>query len=333
MARTRAQRRRSSSLLTVALVATLLVLLFTRDVTRSAHGAASPRQSENRSFAQMANGLIDQENGFDRRLATLLNSGQTLSRPTFAARLDQLARALPDWATQSGLLRRPNLAHNVNGVLADLTQQRVEDYQSILNATASTLNLPWTPLVASTMNVKSSESSLLSTSSEWGRARWSLVGEPGRATLRATTSTCAHLDVAALLNTLGSAPRLVVTRDFGISAVLITPAPLPAPPGELVLPPVTSLQVGVTVTNAVYVLQPVTVTLTFTPARRGSPVQRQVLSARLGPSESYAFNAAPFTTEASERATLVVSVMGAPHSSRFSASRTYRVVLSPSGNA
>ena len=316
----------------MAVVATLLVLLFAHDVTRSAHGATSPRQSENRSFSQMANVLIDQENAFDGRLATLLTSGQSLSRPIFAARLGQLALALPDWVTQGGLLRHPSLAHDVNGVLADLTQQRVEDYQAILNAAASTLNLPWTPLVTTTMNVKSAETSLASTSSEWARARWSLVGEPGRATLRATTSTCAHLDVSALLTTLGSAPKLVVTRDFGISAVLISPAPLPAPPGELVLPPVTSLLVGVTVTNAVYVRQPVTLTLTLTPARPGVPVQRQVLSAQIGPSSSYAFSAATFATKASERATLVLSVTGAPTSSRFSASRTYRVIMSPSGN-
>ena len=316
----------------MALVATLLVLLFARDVTRSAHAAISPRQSENRTFAQLANGLVGQENGFDSRLATLLRSGRRLSRPLFAARLDQLALTLPDWVTQGTLVRHPTLAHHVNEVLADLTQQRVEAYQVILNATASALNLPWTPLVATTMHLSAAAPALVSTAKEWNRARYSLVGEPGRATLMALSATSAHLDVGALLNTLGSAPNLVVTRVYGISAVLVTPAPLPAPRGELVLPLVTSVQVGVTVTNAVYVSQPVTLTLTLTPAGHGGRAQRQVLSAVLGPSASYAFNAAPFSTAASEHATLVLSVKGATSTSRFSASRTYHVVVSPSGN-
>jgi len=88
VARTRAQRRRHTLLLTVALVATLLVLVFARDIGRSAHGAINPRRSENRSFAALANSLLGQENAFDARLTYLLTNGESVSRSVFAARLD-----------------------------------------------------------------------------------------------------------------------------------------------------------------------------------------------------------------------------------------------------
>ena len=81
--------------LTIAVVATLVVLLFARDVTRSAHGAISPRRSENRSFGVLANLLLSQQNDFDAHLAYLLANGTSLTRPVFAARLTQLYQELP----------------------------------------------------------------------------------------------------------------------------------------------------------------------------------------------------------------------------------------------
>jgi hypothetical protein len=95
VARTRAQRRRHSVFLTIALVATFVVLVFARDVSRSAHDAITNERSENRSFAGLANTLITQENAFDTRAARLLRNGGTLTRPIFDARLQQLDQQLP----------------------------------------------------------------------------------------------------------------------------------------------------------------------------------------------------------------------------------------------
>ena len=104
-------------LITLALVITLIVLVFARDVSRSAHGAITERQSENKSFAALANGLIDQENEFDARLDRLLDQGATLRRIVFAARLYQLNDVLPGWITDADLLRQPALSHKVNETL------------------------------------------------------------------------------------------------------------------------------------------------------------------------------------------------------------------------
>ena len=101
MARTRAQRRRQNTIVTLALVVTVLVLLFAHDVNRAAHNSTTVRRSENRSFARLANTLVASEQLFDQRLGYLLTHGGTMSREVFSARLDQLARVLPEWSTDA----------------------------------------------------------------------------------------------------------------------------------------------------------------------------------------------------------------------------------------
>jgi hypothetical protein len=308
VARTRAQRRRPTLLLTFALAATLLVLLFARDVTRSAHGAIGPRRSENRSFAQLANLLITQENEFDSHLAYLLANGQTLTRPVFAARLGQLNQLLPTWVSEADQLRRPKLAHAINDAVVLLTEQRVDAYQSLFANVARALSLPWPAISATSKSVRDPARTLLDTSHEWNFDRWGLALEPGRATLLA----------------------LAPTRGIGIAAVEVAPSSLPASAGTLVLPPVTSIHLAVSVTNAGYVTQPVTLRVTLQPAHGSA--QRQTMSTTLGPLQSYAFVANPFTTVPSEHATLTLSLVGAPAASGMTRSRTYQVTMSPSGN-
>jgi hypothetical protein len=317
-------------LLTFALAATLLVLLFARDVTRSAHGAIGPRRSENRSFAQLANLLITQENEFDSHLAYLLANGQTLTRPVFAARLGQLNQLLPTWVSEADQLRRPKLAHAINDAVVLLTEQRVDAYQSLFANVARALSLPWPAISATSKSVRDPARTLLDTSHEWNFDRWGLALEPGRATLLALTSTSATFDAANGRSTLLAAPSLAPTRGIGIAAVEVAPSSLPASAGTLVLPPVTSIHLVVSVTNAGYVTQPVTLRVTLQPAHGSA--QRQTMSTTLGPLQSYAFVANPFTTVPSEHATLTLSLVGAPAASGMTRSRTYQVTMSPSGN-
>jgi hypothetical protein len=330
VARTRARRRRRSTLLTVAVVITLLVLIFARDVTRSAHGARGPRRSENRSFARLANGLIERENQFDAHLAYLLTHGQGLTRPVFGARLAQLAQQLPLWVTDAELVRRPVLAHHVNRVLYQLTEQRVDDFGAIIDAVALSLHLPLATLASTPLSAASAQASLVASDATWSVKRWSLAREPGRVKLPATTSAVAALNLSAALSVLDSSPTLALTRGIGIAAVEVTPSPLPSPAGQLLLPPVTSVQVGVSVRNGAYDTQPVTLTVTFTPRGHGAS-QRQVLTSTLGPLQSYAFLLKPLSTTAAERGTLAVAVGGAPAAPRMARSRVYQVRLSPSG--
>jgi hypothetical protein len=113
-------------LISLALIITLIVLVFARDVSRSAHGAITERRSENKSFAALANELIGQENAFDRRLDRLVTRGDTLQRAVFDARLSQLNDELPGWLTDASLLRSPALTHHVNETLYELTSARAD---------------------------------------------------------------------------------------------------------------------------------------------------------------------------------------------------------------
>ena len=316
--------------LTVALALTLLVLLFARDINRSAHGAVSPRRSENRSFGQMVNLLAAQENSLDARLYYLLQHGGSLSRSVFAARLAQLSQELPGWTTEAELLRRPVLAHHVNDLVFALTEQRVDDYQNLFSDLASQLNLPWSPAPTGSQVVSAPAQSLVATVNQWDHARWSLTHEPGRVTLPTLSMGAAKYVVAVGTNQLAGSASLAPTRAIGIVAVEVTPTPLPAAVGVLLLPPVTSIQLGVTVSNVDYIEQPVTLRVVFRPSF--GPARSQTLHTVLGPLQSYAFVPGALATVASEHATLSITVSGAPPGPGLSNSRSYQVRISPSGN-
>jgi hypothetical protein len=51
----------------------------------------------------------------------------------------------------------------------------------------------------------------------------------------------------------------------------------------------------------------------------------------LGPLQSFAFVPKLLTTRASESATLIIKVAGAPNALNMTRSRIYRVIMSPSG--
>lgn len=317
------------------MVVSLLVLLFARDISRAAHGSLSPRRSENRSFAQLSSVLISQENYFDGRLRYLLVNGGSLPRATFAARLTQLADELPLWSTEGEQLRRPALAHDVNDVLAQETAQRVNDYESLLSDVSRSLvlpsgTLPWN--TGSSLSAPTAQESLLATSEQWRVKRWSLAREPGREVLKATANGIALLHFATTLQALRTSSTLAATRGVGIAAVSVEPAPLPAPAGELLLPPVTSVHLGVSVLNANYIDQPIFVTVTLIPLNGRGSRQSQTMSTVLGPSRAYAFVPQRLVTRASERARLIIAVSGSPTAPNMTRKRIYDVVMSPSGN-
>jgi hypothetical protein len=214
-------------MLTVAVIATLLVLLLARDISRAGHGATSPRLTENESFAALTNTLIGQENTFDAHLAYLLSHGASLSRQVFAARLEQLQQQLPAFQTEGSRLRRPPLKHQINNTIAQLTEQRVDDYQSMLSSVAAGLSLPWTTPsnVTPGLSVAAAQASLLVTSQQWDLARRGLLLEPGHVTLIATTRfhnghvsavpiTLAHLDEGSRYNRR-QRPTVTAARTHG----------------------------------------------------------------------------------------------------------------------
>ncbi len=316
--------------LTIALVVTLVVLVFARDVSRSAHGAITAQRSENRSFAGLANALIVQQNDFDVRLARLLDSGSTLSRPTFYARLDQLDQELSNWSSAAESLRRPKLAHDVNDKIADLTETRVDDYEAIFARIAHALTLP-APSPGPNGAVADPSNSLIESGQTWNRDRFALRHEPGGVRLDALTFSSAKTFAERGVTLLTASASLAVVRGIGIAAVSVRPAPLPARKGVLLLPPVTRIRLGVSVVNTGFVEQALTLEVTVRPLNGPLPPVRQVFHVVLAPLQAYAFTPQEIDVVPSERATLDIRISGGPASVHLTRSRAYRVEISPPG--
>ena len=330
MARTRAQRRRHSLLITLALVVTLGFLVFGRDVSRSAHGAPGPLKSEDKSFGALANTLITSENRFDGRLHRLLFQGGTLERYVFAARLAQLDQQLSDWSVAANQLGRPALAHHVNDALNDVTQQRVADYETLLADVARSLQLPWSTTGA--VVVGNPATALETTSKQWNLARFALVKEPGLVHLDKTSSMSAHYFVANGDTALVNSATLALSRAIGIGAVRVSPAPLPSTPGVMLLPPVSLVQLGVSVVNESYDAQPVKLTIRVTPANKLRAPFAQTMTATIGPLQAYAFVPNSFKTAPNEQAQVVLVLSGAPAATGMVTHEIYQLKMSPSGN-
>jgi hypothetical protein len=331
VARTRAQRRRHSLFLIIALAVTLVVLVFARDVSRAAHGAITAQRSEDRSFAGLANTLIQQENQFDLRMTRLLQNGPTFSRPEFDARLLQLDQQLPSWTAAAVMLRRPKLAHDINNKIADLTEVRVDDYQSIISRVTRSLTLPTPTQDADATRASTPAQTLMATATTWNRDRFALRHEPGAARLDALTDSSATLFATSGVTNLTASASLAVVRGIGIAAVSVVPAPLPARRGILLLPPVTMIELGVSVVNTGFVEQEVTLEVSITPTNGPLPAQHQSFHVALAPLQSYAFAPQGIAVVPSERATLDVRLTGAAASANLTRSRSYRVEMSPPG--
>jgi hypothetical protein len=319
--------------LTIALVATLVVLVFARDIARSAHTAITNQRSENRSFAGLANTLITQENDFDQRTARLLQSGGTLTRPIFDARLDQLDQQLAYWATTADLLRRPKLAHDMSDKIANMTETRVDDYEAIFTKIAGSLALP-TPIPHyDGAPITDPAASLYSTALSWNKERFALRHEPGTVRLDKLKFSSAKLFMTSGAAALTSSSSLAVVRGIGIAAVSVVPAPLPAKHDVLLLPPVTSITVGISVVNTGFVVQQVTLEVTMSPSNGPLPAHRQIFHVVLRPLQSYAFVPQDITVVPSERATLDIRITGAPGAANLTRSKRYEVELSPPGHS
>jgi hypothetical protein len=332
VARTRAQRRRHSVLLIIALAVTLVVLVFARDISRAGHAAITSQRSENRSFAALANALITQENNFDTRFARLLHSGSTLSRPVFDARLDQLDQELAYWSTTAELLRHPALEKDINDKMADLTETRITDYEEVIATIANALSLPVPSPQPQGALISDPAKSLLDAGQTWNHDRHELRHEPGRVRLDALTLSSATLFITTGVDTLSSSASLAVVRGIGIAAISVVPAPLPSKSGDLVLPPVTSFKLGVSVENTGFVEQQVTLDVTMQPSNGPLPAQRQSFHVVLAPLQSYAFIPKTIAVVPSERATLTIRITGAQASPHLERSKVFRVEMSPPGH-
>ena len=312
----------------VALVLTFIVLVFAREVSRSAHQESGARRSENLNFSAMASTMVVQENSFDQRLATLLSTGSQLTRVQFSVQMSQLVQELASWREVATMLRSPVLSPDLNVRFSDETLARVDDYDQVLAYVATALDLSG-PATSASLSLGVAQLSLAQTAATWGAERHLLAAAPGHVTLAALTSVTAHLNVPNDVATLVSAPNLAPTRAIVISAVKVQPAPFPAPALTLLIAPTSSFQVQVAVSNLREIVQPVTLTMTLTPAQ--GLVQRVSMAQTLAPVTSFAFAGHNFSVFPGESATLSVAINGLPATSALAHSRTSAVRISPSG--
>ena len=301
--------------------------MFAREVSRSAHQETAVRQSENVNFATIATTLLGQENSFDGRLSTLLSSGAQLTRVNFAVQLSQLNQELANWRDVADMMRSPALSPALNVTLSDATLVRVNDYDRILAYVASALSLTG-PAAPASLSLGVAQLSLSQTAATWGSERHLLASAPGHVTLAALSNQTGHLNVPQDVATLASAPNLAATRAIVISAIKVQPAPFPAPALTLLIAPTSSFQVQVAVSNLREIVQPITLSMTLTPAQ--GLVQRVSMTQTLAPVTSFAFAGHNFSVFPGESATLTVAINGLPPTSALTHSRTYVVKVSPS---
>jgi hypothetical protein len=100
----------------------------------------------------------------------------------------------------------------------------------------------------------------------------------------------------------------------------------------MLLPPVKRVLLGVSVLNASYDDQPVTVTITVTPLNHRGVAFSSRTSTTLGPLGAFAFVPKVLTTAPSEQANVVIRVFGARAAVGKTTVERYRLRMSPSGN-
>jgi hypothetical protein len=312
----------------VALIVTFVVLVFGREVSRSAHQETSARLSENLSFTQLAGTLLSQENTFDTELASLLTTGTHLTRVAFAVQLSELSQELSSWRDAATQIKTPVLSPDLNTMLSADTLTRVNDYDVILAYVAQGLSLSGPSTSPSSPSLGAAQSSLLETAASWGDERHLLASAPGQVTLAALTHASAGLNVPQYVQTLAAAPSLAASRAIVIAAIQVQPAPFPAPALTLVLAPTTTMQVQVSVSNLREITQPVTLSMVLTPS--AGTAQPVTDAQTLSPLTSFAFTSHTFAVFPGEKGTLSVILNGVPASAGLLHSRTYSVSVSAS---
>jgi hypothetical protein len=311
--------------LTVALVVTLVVLVFARDVSRAAHSVPTAVASQNESFAALATDLVTKANALDTAVTAVLVHGGALTRSQLAAQLVVLHHDTQTLAQQGSQVGLPPLTDNASAVLASdlITRARLTD--DFLRSVATALQLPYAPTA---LWIPSRDLPALARATlTWNRLSTALVKEPGHVTLPLLSNFVGELNLTATLQGLVASPSLQPAHAVAIAAVAIDPAPLPATGSVLSMINVASMSLSVSVLNHDVVVQPMALTVTLTPAL-GTVVTRHATTV-VAPRGAFGFG--PFTLPLSpgESATLRISLRAPTDTNSVVIDRTYHVQVAP----
>jgi hypothetical protein len=311
-------------IITIAVVVTIVVVVFARDIQHQAHRSNAERTSLNRNFRALSDSIINDENAWGAAASQVVATGANMTRSQLATNLDQLRRGGTQLDQRVSLLESPSLAHDVQATLIAVTRQRVSAIDHLIGAISAPLQLPHAGPASSPDAVAHA---IGRSNDLWKVARFSLVREPGRVVLSASSLSLATDPLAAEVAALVAAPSLAPVRSLTIAAVSVSPAPLPAPAGIIHLVPTSSLVVGVTARNGEYVDQPLTITVVVRPVNGVGRYESRSFQAVAGPNASVATVMAAIPVSPSERADLVVRVVGAGAPGDI---RHYSLVIAPS---
>jgi len=325
VARKRTRRRRQSILWSVAVVASLLVLIFARDISQAAHSDPRALRSENQSFAALSTAIVDEENAVDSSLTALLVRGSQLNRAELASRLTTISDTLRSIPPQAAEIRNPVLRNDLNGKFATWCQLRARAYSSLIAGVAQSLRLPWSS--GPSLPERQAVVILRTTTAQWNALTNTLATQPGHVRLASFSDFTGILAIGTLTAQMDAAPRLQLARSIAIAAVSVSPAPFPSSQGTLEIVGTSPLVIGVSVLNGSYAQQPATITATFTASDGRSTVHRA--STVLGPRRAFAFGSLAFSLRSGERGTLRIAVTGAPPTPGYQTVRVYQVHVAP----
>jgi hypothetical protein len=317
-------------LVTVVVFVAFSGVAFFHEATTAAKNAVGPQRTRDVMFAAVGNGLIEQTNAFDAHLTYLLEVGALLTRADFAARLDQLALELPNLASQVDLLEQPSVAHGVNTQLMAILNHRLQLWRDLIGTLRLDLALPLEGTAPIRHSTQALSSELRATQQSWNHVRHELRHSPGHVTLRALRNRSGEFLAQQGIAELTGSSMLHLVRGIGIAAISLRPNPLPQTSSWLTVPTTNDIYIGVSVSNAAYDTQPVTLRVTLTPLNGRGRVHTFEQSVVLGPDRSFAFSPPPLGVKSNEEARLIVQVTGAPAGGDLQTVRRYFLKTLPS---
>ncbi len=329
MAFPRSKLRRRRYRFAVALVVTVLVVVVGHDITRAAHADPQSRTIQNTNFAAIANAMVTQSDALGQQLVLTLNEAPSKSRLWLGSQINALVVSAQNLEEHATALSTPVIAANEQERVRAVLLERTATIEQVAAVLSTSLALPVLTGVPA-----SSPAAIVNLSREsdrrWLAAQSVLLGEPGHVHLVDSVFPLSNYALGTALSNVSQAANLQLQRSITISAVAVQPSPFPAAVGQLVLPPVTSFTLGVTVTNEAYVLQPYAVSVSVRPTSGGGGAFLQTFSGNLGPSASYAVLPDTITVLPGERAIVTIQVSGAGVSLNGGDQKRYQLVVSTS---
>jgi len=325
----RSKLRRRRYRVAVALVITVLIVVVGHDITRAAHADEQSRTIQNTNFAAIANAMVTQSDDVGQQLVTTLNQAPTKSRLWLGSQINALVVAAQNLEEHATVLSTPVIASNEQERVRAVLLERTASVEQVGAALSASLALP-VPTGVPAASPAAIVSLARESDRRWLAAQAVLLREPGHVHLVDSVFPLSNYALGTTLANLSQAATLQLQRSITISAVAVQPSPFPAAAGQLVLPPVTSFTLGITVTNQSYVDQPYAVSVSVRPTSGGGAAFHQKFSGNLGPSASYAVLPDTVAVLPGERATVSIQVSGAGVSVNGGDQKRYQLVVSTS---